>query len=148
MSKRGSRFSEKEKLAILKEGEKAGVKAVCEKYGISDQTYRLWRYKAAGIQSKKQFSEEEKRQILEEGYQNGIERVCAAYRIHDRTYYRWKKKLGYSKSPPRQRRPRRFTKEQVLAMAREAKKTSTKAVCEKYKINYSYFSRLRTELTG
>ena len=100
------------------------------------------------IQSRKQFCEDEKRQILEEGYQNGIEGVCAAYRIHDRTYYRWKKKLGYSKSRPRQRRPRRFTKEKVLAMAREAEKTSTKAVCEKYKINYSYFSSLRTELTG
>jgi transposase-like protein len=104
--------------------------------------------KAVGIQARKQFSEEEKRQILEEGLQNGIERVCAAYRIHDRTYYRWKKKSGYSKSPPRQPRPRRFTKEKVLAMAREAEKTSTKAVCEKYKINYSYFSSLRTELTG
>jgi transposase-like protein len=76
MSKRGPRFSEKQKLAILKEGEKTSVEAVCAKYGISDQTYRLWRYKAVGIQSRKQFSEEEKRQILEEGYQNGIEGVA------------------------------------------------------------------------
>jgi transposase-like protein len=81
MSKRGPRFSEKEKLAILREGEKNGVRAVCEKYGISDQTYRLWRYKAAGIQPRKQFSEEEKLRILEEGYQNGISRVCNAYQI-------------------------------------------------------------------
>jgi transposase-like protein len=81
MSKRGPRFSEKEKLAIVKEGKKNGVNAVCAKYGMSDQTYRVWRYKAAGIQPRKQFCEEEKRQILEEGNQNGIEPVCAAYRI-------------------------------------------------------------------
>jgi hypothetical protein len=31
MSKRGPRFSEREKLAILKEGEKSGVKAICAK---------------------------------------------------------------------------------------------------------------------
>jgi transposase-like protein len=37
MSWRGPRFSEKEKLAIVKEGEKVGVKAVCAKYGISTQ---------------------------------------------------------------------------------------------------------------
>jgi hypothetical protein len=36
MSKRGPRFTEKEKLAIIKEGKKNGVKAVCAKYGISD----------------------------------------------------------------------------------------------------------------
>jgi transposase-like protein len=46
MSKRGPHFSEKEKLAILNEGEKNGVAAVCAKYGISDQSYRNWRYKA------------------------------------------------------------------------------------------------------
>ena len=46
MSKRGPRFSEKEKLARLKEGKKSGVKAVCAKCDISDQTYRLWRYRA------------------------------------------------------------------------------------------------------
>jgi transposase-like protein len=45
MSKRGPRFTEKEKLAILKEGEKNGVNAVCAKYGVSEQTYRVWRYK-------------------------------------------------------------------------------------------------------
>jgi transposase-like protein len=48
MSKRGPRFTEKEKLAIVKEEKKNGVKAVCAKHDISDQTYRLWRYKAAG----------------------------------------------------------------------------------------------------
>jgi transposase-like protein len=42
MSKRGPRFSEKEKLAILKEGQRNGAKTVCAKYGISDQSYRLW----------------------------------------------------------------------------------------------------------
>jgi hypothetical protein len=33
------RFTEKEKLAIVKEGEKNGVKAVCAKYDISTQSY-------------------------------------------------------------------------------------------------------------
>src|SRR6516162_11705646 len=99
MSKRGPRFSEKEKLAILKEGGRNGVKAVCAKYGVSDQTYRVWRYKIKGIEPKKQFSIKKKREILEEGFQNGIERVCPAYRIHSTTYYRWKRKLGFTKSP-------------------------------------------------
>ena len=56
MSKRGPRFTGKEKLAILKEGEKNGVKAVCAKYGVSEQTYQVWRYKTKGIEHKKQFS--------------------------------------------------------------------------------------------
>src|SRR6516162_645703 len=113
MSKRGPRFTEKEKLAILKEGEKNGVKAVCAKYGVSDQTYRVWRYKTKGIEHKKQFSIKKKREILEQGFQNGIEQVCAAYRISPRTYYRWKK-LDFTKSlrrsftsgPARRRRGR------------------------------------------
>jgi len=65
MSKRGPRFSEREKLATLKEGEKNSVKAVCAKYGISDQSYRLWRYKVKGIQPRKPFSIKKKREILE-----------------------------------------------------------------------------------
>src|SRR5215469_10022888 len=139
LARRGrlARFNEEEKLAILREGEKIGVKAVCAKYAISDQNWRRWRYKIKGTESKKQFSIKKKREILEQGFQNGIERVCAAYRIHSTTYNRWKRKLGFTKSPPRQRRPRRFTKEQVLVMAREAEKTSTKAVCGKYGISPS-----------
>jgi transposase-like protein len=44
MSKGGApRFTEKEKLAIVKEGEKNGINAVCAKYDISDQAYREWR---------------------------------------------------------------------------------------------------------
>jgi hypothetical protein len=38
MSKRGPGFSEKERLAILEEGEKNGINAVCVKYRVSDQT--------------------------------------------------------------------------------------------------------------
>jgi transposase-like protein len=69
MRKRGPNYSREERLAILKEGEKSGANAVYAKYGMNDQTYRVWRYQAAGIQPRKQFSEEEKRQIFEEGYQ-------------------------------------------------------------------------------
>ena len=50
MSKRGSRFTKEEKLAIVKEGEKTDGKAVCAKYGFSDQAYRVRRYKTGGIQ--------------------------------------------------------------------------------------------------
>jgi transposase-like protein len=67
-----SRFSEEDKLAIVEEGEKHGAKVVCAKYGFSDSTYRLWRYKAKGIQPRKWRSPEEKLRILEESYQNGI----------------------------------------------------------------------------
>lgn len=45
-----SSFTKEEKLAIVKEGEKTDGKAVCAKYGFSDQAYRVWRYKAGGIQ--------------------------------------------------------------------------------------------------
>jgi transposase-like protein len=48
MSKRGPRFTKEEKLAIVKEAEKTGAKAVCAKYVFSDQAYRVWRYKAGG----------------------------------------------------------------------------------------------------
>ena len=43
--RRGPRFNEEQKLAIVKEGEKTGVETVCAKYGISDQSYRNLRYK-------------------------------------------------------------------------------------------------------
>jgi len=147
MSRRGPRFNEAEKLAIVKEGEKNGVRAVCVKYGISDQSFRLWRYKVRGIQPKKFYSLEKKHGILEEGFQNGIERVCAAHRIDPMTYYRWKKALGYSKSR-RRGKPRRFSREEILAIVKEAEETSTKAVCEKYKISPSRYSVLHYEVTG
>jgi transposase-like protein len=40
------RFTEEEKLTIIAEGENTGVKTVCAKYDIGDQTYRNWRYEA------------------------------------------------------------------------------------------------------
>src|SRR5215470_17995521 len=129
---RPGRFNEEEKLAILREVEKIGVKAVCAKYAISDQNWRRWRYKIKGTEPKKQFSIKKKHEILEQGFQNGIERVCAEYRIHSTTYNRWKRKLGFTKAPPRHRKQTRVTQEQVLVKAREAQKTYTKAVCEKY----------------
>jgi hypothetical protein len=72
MSKRGPRFSEKEKLAIVKEGEKTGVKIVCAKYDISDQTYRDWRYKALGIKPRKHISSAKRLRVLREGERNGV----------------------------------------------------------------------------
>ena len=61
------RFAEEERLIIIAEGEKNGVRAVCAKYGISDQTYRLWRYRAQGTKPRKHFSLKKKLKILEEG---------------------------------------------------------------------------------
>jgi transposase-like protein len=147
MSKRGPRFSEKEKLAIVKEGEKNGAKAICAKYGFSDQAYRLWR-KAFRIEPRKQFSLEDKHQILEEGFQNGIGQVCAAHRIADTTYYRWKTKLGFTKSPSRPGRPRRFSTEKLLAIVKEAEKTGVKAVCKKYGFSRQRYAVWRYQVTG
>jgi len=130
MSKRGPRFSEKEKLAIFKEGKKNGVKAACAKYDISDQAYRVWRYKAAGIQPRKQFSIEKKSQILEEGFQEVIEQVCAAYRINLRTYYRWKRKLGFTQSLRRS-----FTKNEQLLIVKDAIRDGISKASRKHKVN-------------
>jgi transposase-like protein len=63
MSKRGSRFTQEERLTILEDGERNGVKAVCAKYDISDQSYQLWRYKANRIKPQKQRSPKEKLRI-------------------------------------------------------------------------------------
>jgi len=54
MAKRGPQYSQKERLVVVKEGEKNGVKAVCAKYGISTQSYRTWRYRVHGIRLRKQ----------------------------------------------------------------------------------------------
>jgi transposase-like protein len=99
MSRRGPCFNEEQKLAIPKEGEKNGVKAVRAKYDISTQSYRLWRYKAQEPSPKKYFPVENKRRILEEGCLKGIQQVCNAYRINPTTYYYWKRRLGFTKSP-------------------------------------------------
>ena len=99
MLKRGPRFTGKEKLAILKEGEKNGVKAACAKYGISDGTYRVWRYEAQGLKPRKHFSLKKKLKILEEGARDGVYRTYAAYHINPTTYYKWKHKLGSLSGP-------------------------------------------------
>jgi hypothetical protein len=70
MSKRSPLFSEKEKLAILEEGEKNGVKAVRAKYDISDQTYRKWRYKVLGIKPRGYLSSAKRLRVLREGVLN------------------------------------------------------------------------------
>ena len=101
------RFTEEEKLAIIKEGQKIGAKAVCAKYDISGRSYRVWRYKAQGIKPRTtRFSLKEKLKILEEGVRDGIYRTCAAYHINPTTYYNWRNKLGLTKLP-RRGRPKR-----------------------------------------
>ncbi len=76
---RPRRFGEEETPAIIKEAEKTGVKAVCEKYKFSPQSYSSWRYEVTGIRLKKQFPVEEKLKIPEEGawgrYPPGLHRL-------------------------------------------------------------------------
>jgi transposase-like protein len=120
MSKCGPRFSEKEKLAILKEGEGNGVNAVCAKYGMSDQTLR---YKAHGVRPRKHFSLKNNLKILEEGARNGIYRTCAANHISRPTYFNWRHKLGFTKLP-RRGRLARFNEEEKLAILREGEKSA------------------------
>ena len=107
---------EEEKLTIIAEGEKAGVRIVCAKYDISDQTYRDWRYKAQGIKPRKHFSLKKKLKILEEGARDGVYRTCAAHHIDPVTYYNWKRKFGFTKSPTKAGRPNRFSEEEKLAI--------------------------------
>jgi transposase-like protein len=90
MSRRGQRFSEKEKLTIIAEGEKSGVKTVCAKYDISDRTYRKWRYKAQGIKPRKPLSSAKRLRVLREGEKNGVRGVCAKYGISEGTYRVWR----------------------------------------------------------
>ena len=137
-AKARSSFYPRKKLAILKEGEKNGVSSVCAKYGISDQSYRAWRYQASGIQPRKQFSTEEKLQILEEAYQNGIEQVCAAYRISPRTYYRWKK-LDFTKSLRRS-----FTEKEQLLIVEDAIRNGISTASKEAQSKWSQSPRLGT----
>jgi transposase-like protein len=90
MSRRGPRFSEKEKLTIISEGEKSGVKTVCAKYDISDQTYREWRYKALKIKSRKHLSSAKRLRVVREAEKNGVGAVCAKYGISEQTYRVWR----------------------------------------------------------
>jgi putative transposase len=46
---KSSRFSEEQKIGILKEGEANGVKATCAKYNISEATYYSWKKKYRGM---------------------------------------------------------------------------------------------------
>jgi transposase-like protein len=147
MSKRGPRLSEKEKLAIVKEGEKTGVEAVCAKYGVSDQTYRVWRYKVQGIESRKHFSLKKKLKILEEGAREGIYRTCAANHISSRTYYNWGHKFGFTELR-RRGRPDRFSEEEKLAILREGEKIGVKAICAKYGISDQSYRLWRYKAAG
>jgi transposase-like protein len=115
MAKRGPEYSQKERLAIVKEGEKVGVEAVCVKYDICSQTYRNWLYSVYGIEPQKYRSSEEKLRILEESYQHEILRTCTTYGIYLPTYYYWKKKLNFQKSPRRT-----FSKQERLLIVNEA----------------------------
>ena len=110
---RPGRFSQEQKLAILKEASQNGISRVCAAYGIHPQTYYYWKLHKLGFTKQPRrgrpdrFSEEEKLAILEEGYENGIVRTCAAYGIPLSTYRYWKRRLGYCRSPRRSFRTRK-----------------------------------------
>ena len=84
------RFTEEEKLTIIAEGQKTGVKTVCAKYDISDQTYRDWRYKTLGIKPRKHLFSAKRLRVLREGERNGVRAACAKYGISDQTYRVWR----------------------------------------------------------
>ena len=126
---RPSRFSEEEKLAIVKEGEKNGVKAVCAKYGINDATYRRWRYKALGIQPRRRFSLEQRLQVLKEGQKAGVKAVCAKYGISDQTYRVWRHNSQGIK--PR----KHFSLKKKLKILEEGARDGVYRTCAAYHIN-------------
>src|ERR1700741_123077 len=144
MPKRGPRFSEKEKLAILKEGEKNGVKAVCAKYGISDQTYRAWRYQAAGIQPRKHLSSAKRLQVLREGEKNGVRAVCAKYGITDQTYRVWRYKAAGIQ--PRRWARKQFSTEEKLQILEEGYQNGIEQVCAAYRISSRTYYRWNNKL--
>ena len=125
MPKRGPHYSQEERVAILKEGEKTSFNAVRAKYNISPQTYRRWRYMARGIKPKpaRHFPDRRKLQILEEGYQNGIGVACKRRGIDPSVYFYWKHKFSFTKSRPRCLHTfPRFSTEQKLAILKEGEK--------------------------
>ena len=48
---KNKKFTEKEKLTILKEGEEKGVKVTLEKYGLYPATYYYWKKKVSSAGS-------------------------------------------------------------------------------------------------
>ena len=138
MRKRRPHYSQEERLAIIKEGETNGVKAVCAKYWISDQTYRIWRYKVQGLQPRKHFSLKKKLKILEEGARDGVYRTCVAYHINPTTYYNWRHKLGFTKLP-RWGRLERFSDEEKLAILAEGYENGIFRTCTAYGIHFTTY---------
>jgi transposase-like protein len=130
------RFTEEEKLTILAEGEKTGVKTVCAKYDISDQAYREWRYKARGIQPKKHHSPEERLKALKEAQKVGIKPVCAKYGITPQTYRVWRYE-AQSIKPRKHFSPAKKLKilEEGCAIVREAERNGPAVTCRAYKID-------------
>jgi hypothetical protein len=62
-------------------------------------------------------------------------------RVDPTSYFRWKKKFGFLKSRPIPGKPSRFSKEQALAIIKQAEKIGSKGVREKYGINQCAVSR-------
>jgi transposase-like protein len=118
-------------LAMAREAEKPAPRPCAKNIKSTTRTFPACGPNSLGIRLARRFSPEEKLRILEEGYQNGVYRVCAAYGVDSTNYSRWKKQFGFSKSRPRTGRPRRFTKEEMLAIVKEAERTSSKAVRKK-----------------
>jgi transposase-like protein len=131
---------------LVRRAQKTGVKAVCAKYDICDQTYRVWRYKAQGIKPRKHFSSKKKLKILEEGARDGVCRTCADYRINPTTYYDWRHKLGFTKLPSRPGRPERFGDEQKLAILKEGSENGILRTCTALGISISTYYHWKRKL--
>jgi transposase-like protein len=123
------RFTEEEKLTIIGEGEKTGVKTVCAKYDISDQAYREWRYKARGIQPKKHHSPEERPKALKEAQKVGIKAVCVKYGTTPQTYRVWRYEAQSIK--PR----KHFSPAKKLKILKEGCQKGVYRTCAVYRID-------------
>jgi transposase-like protein len=134
------RFTDEEKLAIIKEGEKTGVKAVCAKYDICDETYRRWRYNALKIKPRKYLSSAKRLRVLREGEKKGVRAVCAKYGISDQTYRIWRYKAQGIK--PR----KHFSLKKKLRILEEGVRDGVCRTCAAYGINPTSYYNWRHKL--
>jgi transposase-like protein len=113
---------------------------VCAKYGINDETYRRWHYKALGIQPKRPFSLENRLRVLKEGQKAGVKAVCAKYGISDQTYRVWRYKAQGIK--PR----KHLSLKKRLKILEEGARDGVYRTCAAYHINPTTYYNWRHKL--
>jgi transposase-like protein len=113
---------------------------VCTKYGFSDQTYRVWRYKIRGIQPRKHLSSEKRLRVLREAEKNGVKTVCPTYGISDQTYPSGV--IGTKGSKPR----KHFSSKKKLKILEEGARDGVYRTCAAYRINPTTYYNWRHKL--